>query len=150
MEYVITTEQPFEEIEALTKGALERQGFTVQRTFSLHSATRAASGQGHLGYSVFMLYGSDADRRPLGLLTLYQRGGQTVINPKLSPAAGADLDASLVGALVLDELELCVDVTGAERCIDLGLAEEEVGPDSDHELLMEQEQDSNSNGGASA
>jgi hypothetical protein len=144
MEYVISTKQPFEEIETLTRGALERHGFTVQQTFSLHSATGALSGQGHLGYSVFMLYGPSADRRPLGLLTLYRRGGQTVINPMLSPAAGADVDANLVGALVVGELELCVDVAGAERCIDLRLAEEE------QELLMEQEQDSNSDGGARA
>ncbi len=110
MEYVITTERSFDEIEALTTGALERHGFSLDRTFSLRSATNAASGQGHPGYSVFMLYGPGADRRPLGLLTLYRSGWQTVISPMLTPASDADVNANLVGALVLDELELCVDI----------------------------------------
>ena len=131
MEYVITTARPLEEIETLTKGALERHGFSVQRTFSLHSATGAASGQGQPGYTVFLLYGPGAEQQPLGLLTLYRRGQQTVISPTLSPMADADVDANLVGALVLADLEVCVDTVGAEGCIKLKQTEEELGPNHD-------------------
>ena len=60
-----------------------------------------ASGQGRPGYSAFMLLGLGAVRRPLGLLTLYQRGRQTIIKPMPSPAADADADAGPAGALVL-------------------------------------------------
>jgi hypothetical protein len=35
MEYVIMTDRPFDEIEALTIDALEQLGLVVQRTFSL-------------------------------------------------------------------------------------------------------------------
>lgn len=125
MEYVITIERPFEEIETLTRGALERHGFTVQRTFSLQSATGAAGGEEQPGYSVFLLCRSDADRRPLGLLALYRRGAQTVINPMLSLEADADVEAELVGALVLGDLDMCADTGGAERCVDLTHIEEE-------------------------
>ncbi len=118
MEYVITIERPFEEIETLTRGALERHGFTVQRTFNLQSATGAVSGQEQLGYSVFLLGRADADRQPLGLLILYRRGAQTVINPKLWVLTDADVQAELVGALVLGDLEVCVDAVSAEKWIE--------------------------------
>jgi hypothetical protein len=129
MEYVITTERSFGEIETLTKHALERHGFSVQRTFSLQSATGAAGGQEQPGYSVFLLCRSGTDRRPLGLLTLYRRGAQTVINPMLSLVADADVEAELIGALVLGDLGICIDAGGAERCIDLARTEEELRPD---------------------
>ena len=131
MEYVISIEQPFEEIEALIKGALERHGFTVQRTFDLQSATGAVSEQERLGYSVFLLRRSDADHQPLGLLVLYRRGAQTVISPMLSLRSDADLEAELVGALVLGDLEMCVDAVGAKRCIDPIRNEEEQRADYD-------------------
>lgn len=131
MEYVITIEGPFEEIETLTRGALERYGFAVQRTFSLQSATGPARGQEQLGYSVFLLSRPDADGRPLGLLALYRRGAQTVIRPMLSLIADADVQAELVGALVQGDVELCIDVVGAERCIDPTRTEEESTQDGD-------------------
>jgi hypothetical protein len=131
MEYVITAERPFEEIETLTRGALERHGFTVQRTFSLQSATGAASGQEQPAYSVFLLCRSDAERQPVGVLTLYRRDAQTVIKPVLSLLADADAEAELVGALVLGDLEMCIDAVNAERCIDLTRTEEELKPDHD-------------------
>jgi hypothetical protein len=106
MEYVITSERPFGEIEALTRGALERHGFMVQQTFSLHSATGAADRPQQPGYGVFMLHDPGTLRQPLGLLTLYRRGRQVVIRPMLSSAADVDVDADLVGALVLAGLEL--------------------------------------------
>jgi hypothetical protein len=125
MEYVITIERPFEEIETLTRRALERYGFAVQRTFSLQSAAGPAREQEQTGYSVFLLSRSDAHGRPLGLVALYRRGAQTVIRPTLSLMADADLQAELVGALVQADLEMCIDVVGTERCIDPTLAEEE-------------------------
>ncbi len=123
MEYVVTSGRPFEEVEALTVAALERQGMEVQRTFSLHSAvegrTPATEGAGsNLGYSVLMLHSSGVQRQPLGLLTLYQRGERTVIHPVLALPAGEDVDADLVMALVLSGLEFCVDVEGTQDCID--------------------------------
>lgn len=142
MEYVITTDQPFEEIEAVTVEALERQGWVVQRTFSLSSAVGAGgrdSGSskgtaGNPGYSVLMLYGLGVRRRPLGLITLYQRGGQTVIRALPTPVENrrplsvdahdsitdqdADANAELVAALVLSGMEFCVDVADGQNCID--------------------------------
>ena len=131
MEYVITTERPFPEIEILAVGALERHGFVVRRTFSLHSATRAARANGSPGYSVFMIYGTGASQQSQGLLTIYQRGGHTVINPVLSSPADADLDAELVAAFTLSGLEFCVDVTGTEKCINPRLTDEETGTEHD-------------------
>ena len=131
MEYVITIERPFEEIETLTRGALERHGFTVQRTFNLQSATAAENGQEQPGYSVFLLCRAGIDQRPLGLLILYRRGAQTVINPIVSLAGDADVAAELVGALVVGDLEMCIDAVSAEKCIDLTRIEEEPRPDHD-------------------
>lgn len=131
MEYVVTSGRCFEEVEALTVAALERQGVVVQRTFSLHSAvegsTPAIEGTGsNPGYSVLMLHTSGVQRRPLGLLTLYQRGERTVIRPVLAQPMGEDMDADLVMALVLSGLEFCVDVAGAQDCIDpTGAVEDE-------------------------
>ena len=126
MEFVITTERPFEEIETAARVALERHGFTVHRTFSLQSAIGLAGGREQPGYSVFLLHSSDSVRGPVGLLALYRRGIQTVISPMLSPVADADVEAELIGALVLGGLELCMDARGAEKCIDLAQSEEDV------------------------
>ena len=142
MGYLVTANRPFEEIEALTTDALERQGLVVQRTFSLRSAVGTAGGNASTlegtgsspGYSVLMLYASGTPRRPLGLITLYEREGRTVINPVLTPlengqhaspidkgrTASADLDAELVAALALSGLEFCAQVAKGEECIDTG------------------------------
>lgn len=74
-----------------------------------------------------MIYGTGASQQSQGLLTIYQRGGRTVINPVLSSPADADLDAELVAALTLGGLEFCVDVTGTEKCINPRLTDEETG-----------------------
>lgn len=118
MEYVITTERSFGEIEAITRSTLERHGFLVQRTFSLHSATAAVIGQEQMEYSVFLVFAPGAGQRPT-LLALYRRGAQMVINPMLSPGADADADAELVGALLLGDLNVCIDAGDGERCIEL-------------------------------
>ena len=120
MEYAITTEQPFSAIEIQTVAALERHGFVVRQTFSLHSATEAAMVDKRPGYSVFMIYETDASWKPVAQLTLYQRTGQTRIVPILTSAAYEDLDAELVAAFVSGGLEFCVDVAGTEACIDPG------------------------------
>ena len=131
MEYVIKLERPFEEIETLTRGALERHGFAVQRTFSLQSAAVPTSGQEQLGYSVFLLSRPEADQRSLGLLALYRRGALTVIRPLLSLVAGADVEAELTGALAVANVEICIDAAGSERCIDLKQIDEEARPTHD-------------------
>ena len=131
MEYVIKLERPFEEIETLTRCALERHGFAVQRTFSLQSAAVPTSGQEQLGYSVFLLSRPEADQRSLGLLALYRRGALTVIRPLLSLVADADVEAELVGALAVANVEICVDAAGSEKCIDLKQIYEEAKPAHD-------------------
>jgi hypothetical protein len=129
MEYVITSEQPFEEIEMLTVCALKRHGFVVQRTFSLHSATKAVTSSENPGYSVFMIYRTGVGQKPIGLITLYQRSGQTVINPVLTSPMGGDVDADLVAALVLGGLEFCVDAAGHDRCMELNQDNEDTEED---------------------
>ena len=131
MEYVITSERPFEEIEALTRDALERHGFSVQGTFNLQSATGLAGVQEQPGYSVYLLGRCDADRQPLGMLVLYRRGAQTVIQPMVSPAGDADLAAELVGTLVVGDLEMCIGAAGSEKCIDVKQAEEGMRSDGE-------------------
>ncbi len=147
MEYVITARRPFEETEALVIAALRQQGLLVQRTFSLRSAAGAAEesastprGTGSSpGYSVLMLYALGTPRRPIGLLTLYERDRRTVIKPVIMPVeyprpespmgeaqlAPEDADADLVAALVLGGLELCVEVARGEECITAAAQSEE-------------------------
>lgn len=147
MEYVITGNRPFEETEALITAALEQQGLAVQRTFSLRSAVGAAREKasttdltgGGPGYSILMLYALGSPKRPLSLLTLYQRGRHTVINPILTPtedvrpssstveaqSASVDADADLVAALVLSGLEFCVEVSRGKPCIEPGASGEQ-------------------------
>jgi hypothetical protein len=115
MEYVITTERPFHEIEAVATAALERQGFVIQRTFSLHSATAASSLNASPGFSVFLLYWNDARLQPVGSVTLYQRGRWTVISPQLTSPADGDMDADLLAALMLGGLEFCLGLGGDEQ-----------------------------------
>lgn len=145
MEYVITSQLPFAEIEARTIEALERQGLVVQRTFSLRSAVEAGGDltekrlptDAKPGYTILMLYASGLQGQPLGLLTLYERGGSTVLSPMVTPhseeeiaipvAGGpvADADADLVAALLRSGLEFCLDIAASEDCIDLRAAAEE-------------------------
>lgn len=116
MEYLITSERPFDEIEATSTGTLERHGFTVQRTFSLHSATGAAGAHRGPGYSVLMIFRAGAERPPVGLLTLYEQGGRTIIRAALTSPEGGDADAEVVAALLLDGLERCLDAAEGEDC----------------------------------
>lgn len=132
MEYRVMAKRPFEETEAQAILALEQGGFVVQRTFSLRSAV--GSGEGALqrppGYSVLMLYAPGTQRDLLGLVSLYQREGHTVIRPVLNgpaphkPATGnlKDIDAELVAALVAGGLEMCVHQGEGETCLALALA----------------------------
>ncbi len=134
MEYVVTTNRPFQAVEAQAIGALERHGFLVQRTFSLHSAARPEREGigGNPGYSVLMLYGHGEQYQPLALVTLYEWQGQTVIE-SLSPSLMArqqlaldpmDVEAELAAALSLGGLEFCVKAAGGTDCVGLVLAED--------------------------
>lgn len=132
MEYLIRSGEPFERLEARIVVALERHGLAVHRSFSLHSATQgerrlAPEGTGGLpGFSVLWLYSSGARRRPLALVTLYQRQGRTIF--RMMPAAvdgslpgipeTADLEAELIAVLVLDGLEICLGLDGSRGCVD--------------------------------
>lgn len=119
MRYVITADRPFGEIEAQTIAVLEQQGFVVRRTFSLQSATRS-SGDGLCaspGYSVLMLYGSGYLREPLGLVTLYEQGGQMMIHSLFTLPAGGDVEAEMVAALTQSGLDFCVKARDGETCI---------------------------------
>jgi len=133
MEFVITIDRPFEEIEGLTSAVLERHGFAVERTFSLQSAAGAAGQHEQPGYSVFLLSRSDGDRRPLGLLTLYRRGAQTVIRPILSLAADADVEAELIGSLIVGDMGMCIEAARTDGCTELTRTENELR--SDHEQV---------------
>jgi hypothetical protein len=133
MEYVITTRQSFAAIEALAIETLEQQGFEVQRTFSLHSAAKVGRGSLEFdpGYSVLMVYALGVQRRPMGLVTLYERGEQMVIRPMLelhaskqsSQEPGAsDANAGVIAALALGGLGFGADTEGIEP-VDLSLEE---------------------------
>jgi hypothetical protein len=130
MEYVVTANRPFGQIEARTIAALEEWGFAVQRTFSLDAATGAGGArvQGGPSYCVLMLYALGDERRPLGLITIYEREGRTVINPAVVPPFDTpsrqvprdeDIGAELAAALALSGLELCIHTAGGTECIDL-------------------------------
>lgn len=144
MEYVITTGGSFERIEELTTKALEQQGLAVRRTFSLHSAValsapRASSfdntphsppGVRGPDYSVLLLYETSA-RRPIGLLTLFERDGQMIISSEPAPSTHSpsqsdeaarsirehDAGSLLVSALVAAGLDFCVGAAHGENCL---------------------------------
>jgi YHS domain-containing protein len=155
MEYIVRTCLPFDEIEAQTVEALERQGLTVQRTFSLHSAVgpkeemgastshdHSAALGGKPGYSVLMLYAAGTLRQPLGLITLYERGDRIVINPVLTPLdnwllssaevgkaptrRGPDAEAELVAALIRGGLDLRLYVVSEGECSGPGMNDQEL------------------------
>lgn len=119
MRYLITAERSFGEIEAQTIAVLEQQGFIVQRTFSLESATRSSGGGLYAspGYSVLMLYASGYLREPLGLVTLYQQEGQTVIHSLFALPAGSDVEAEMAAALAQSGLDFCIKARDGESCI---------------------------------
>lgn len=118
MEYVITSRQPFEEVEAQAIGALQQEGFVVQRTFSLRSVTASGkdAAEAGPGYSVLLLYAPGEPGHVLGLITLYERAGQTVIQPQLMPTGSHDAEAEIVAALGQGGLEVCVEAMGGLRC----------------------------------
>jgi hypothetical protein len=114
MEFLIQNAQPFEEVEAQAIGALQRAGFVVQRTFSLRSAmvTNRGTAEASPGYSVLLLHASGEPQQVLGLVTLYERAGQTVIQPRLMAARSRDAEAEILVALGQGGLDLCMDASG--------------------------------------
>lgn len=118
MEYVITNQQPFDEVEGQAIRALEQQGFIVQRTFSLHSATASGRdrGQAGPGYSVLMLYAPGQGQRALGLITLYEGAGRTMLQPQLATMSSRDTEAEILGVLVRGGLDVCIESHGNGRC----------------------------------
>lgn len=120
MEYTITSERPFRDIETQIVEALERRGLGVQCTFSLGSATALSTGQSreNPGFSILMLYMPDAQRQPLGPVTLYERKGQLVIHLAPTSQAREDIGAELVAALALAGLDFCISTLNRGNCID--------------------------------
>ena len=160
MDYVITANLPFEEIEAHTIAALEERGFFVQRSFSLLSAMKDAPelGRPGTGYSVLMLYLAQAKNQSVGLVTLHQQDRKTVIRPVVthpiaeapSAAAGpADIKEHFgtlsehgsahrsasafasVPALVAEGLGSCVDILGRDTCMERSAPETDNVEDTD-------------------
>jgi hypothetical protein len=116
MEFLIQNAQPFEEVEAQAIGALQQEGFVVQRTFSLRSAMASKKGPAEAspGYSVLLLYASGEPQQVLGLITLYERAGQIVIQPHLMTVRSRDAEAEILVALGQGGLDLCVDARGKD------------------------------------
>jgi hypothetical protein len=137
MEYPINSSGSFREIETRTVEALQRAGLLVRRTFCFAPPVPDGHGdsRGDPGYTVLMLYRSEPPQSPLGLVSLYGRGGQVVLRSQLAlpetgetgqPGESQDLEAELVAALSLGDLDLCVHAAGGSDCIDLeGLKEME-------------------------
>jgi hypothetical protein len=143
MEYLISSKGSFREIETRTVEAFQRAGLLVQRTFCFSPPTpggdRQQGGLGESredpGYTVLMLYRAEPPQSPLGLVSLYGRGGQVVLKSQMAaPETGEaghagesqDLEAELAAALSLGGLDLCVHAAGGRDCIDLeGLQEVE-------------------------
>ncbi len=134
MEYLINSDGPFHEIEARTLEALQQAGFLVQCTFRFAPAPIDGDGGNHgdgrqyPGYSVLMLHRSGSPPSPVGLVTLYELGGQVVLKSLLaSPATGEtwqpcdiqDVEAELAVALSLGGLDFCVHAAGGSDCINL-------------------------------
>ena len=124
IDYVITSDRRFDQIEAQTLDALEKQGFSVQRTFSLRSAAGAKGNNATSspGYSVLMLHTAGIQRQPLGHLHLFEQEGRIVIRPDLTAVDHVLTGAALVIALVLCGLDLCATASEVEECIELGQA----------------------------
>ena len=136
MEYVITADRPFHEIEAQTRSALEQRGFVVQCTFSLASivATGLDGSSGGPGYTVLMLHRPGTQLCPVGQVILYEQRGQMVLKSMVrSPAANEvgegsgteDVEAELAVALSLDGLDFCVRAARGKDCIDPGRGAED-------------------------
>jgi hypothetical protein len=126
MEYVITDALPFDDVEALATAALEQEGWSVQRTFSLSSAVGVDPRQaedGNPNYSVLMLFVPGDSPRPLGLLTLLEQEGQVRLRLLHTGRteghwAVTDAEAGLVAALARTGVGFCVSAAGGEACID--------------------------------
>ena len=133
----INSKGPFQEIEARTVEALQQAGFLVRPTFRLAPSAPDVDGQGETqggshgypGYAVLMLYRSGPPQSPLGLVTLYGRGGQVVLRSQLEPPEAGearplgdaqDVEAELAAALSQGDLDFCVHATGGSDCIDVG------------------------------
>ena len=123
MDYVITSNQPFDEIESQAIEALEQQGFSVQRTFSLRSAARATEDSGRSpGYSVLLVHAAGRQWQPLGSLHLLEQGERFVLRPDLALADNDDTRATVIIALVLAGLDICAEASEAQGCTELGRA----------------------------
>lgn len=135
MEYLINSKGPFQEIEARAVEALQQAGFLVQATFRLSPSVSDVDGEGRPrsrsrgdpGYTVLMLYRSGPPQSPLGLVTLYGRGGQAVLRSQLEPSEAGearppgevqDVEAELAAALSQGDLDFCVHAAGDGDCID--------------------------------
>jgi hypothetical protein len=64
-----------------------------------------------------MLYASGYLREPLGLVTLYEQEGQTVIQSLFTLPAGGDVEAEMAAALAQSGLDFCVKARDGETCI---------------------------------
>lgn len=137
MEYLINSKGSFREIETRTVEALQRAGLLVERTFYFSAPVPdgqdGSESHEDPGYTVLMLYRSEPPQSPLGLVSLYGRGGQVALRSQLaSPEAGEagragesqDLEAELAAALSLGDLDLCVHAAGGSDCIDLDALQE--------------------------
>jgi hypothetical protein len=90
MECVVTANLPFGEIEARTIDALERQGFHVQRTFSLHSALGARSEQRACpGYSILLVHTLGTPQAAPGVVILRGEAGRTFVRAVRFAHSGA-------------------------------------------------------------
>jgi hypothetical protein len=145
MEYLINSNRPFQEVEARTVEALQQAGFLVHPTFRLTPTASDTNGEseprdrGHTdnredpGYTVLMLYRSGPVQSPLGLVTLYGRGGRLVLRSQLEvseagqagpPGKVQDVEAELAAALSEGDLDFCVHTARGSDCIDLGSLKE--------------------------
>jgi hypothetical protein len=119
MVYLIQADRPFHEIEAQTTEALERRGYLVRCAFCF-AMVRGRSGGEALGYSVLLLYAPGAPSRPLGRVTLKERGRAVVLYP-IPASQIEDFEANLVVAPSLGGLEFCVSFSNGEACIDASI-----------------------------
>jgi hypothetical protein len=119
MVYVIRADWPFQEIEAQIIEALERREFVVRCTFRLAPVSGHGGGEAR-GYSVIQLYESGTPLRPLGQVTLQERGRDVVL-ASLPASPTQDFEADLVVALSLGGLDFCVSYSDGEACVDASI-----------------------------
>jgi hypothetical protein len=120
MNYVFSSNQPFDQIESQAIEALEQQGFSVQRTFSLRSAAGTAEDSGSSpGYSVLLLHSAGHQRQPMGSVHLLEQGEQFVIRPDLTLADSDDRYAAVIEALVSAVLNISAEASKTEKRTEL-------------------------------